>query len=137
MGDEAQPGFENQNRWESVRKTRIGGNQREKTELLKNGTRLTFVRTFLFAGPAPGEQASVECVAWGAGRLYSCGLHGQVVNFVHVHCSWVDRKAPRLWNMTCWASVRPRGTRSPLDLPGASLLIRRRPPWQLALRKGV
>jgi len=32
-------------------------------------------------GPAPGQQASVECVGWGAGRLYSCGLHGQVVEY--------------------------------------------------------
>lgn len=32
-------------------------------------------------GPAPGEQASVESLAWGAGTLYSCGLHGQVVEY--------------------------------------------------------
>jgi len=36
-------------------------------------------------GPAPGLQASVECVAWGAGRLYSCGLHGQVVEYDLLH----------------------------------------------------
>ena len=127
MGDETQPGFENQNRWESVRKTR----------LVEKWDEINFVRILLFAGPAPGEQASVECVAWGAGRLYSCGLHGQVVYSVHGHCSWVDYLLPRLLNMTCWASVRPRGTRSPLDLRGASPLIRRRLPWQLAPRKGV
>jgi len=32
-------------------------------------------------GSAPGEQASVESLAWGAGKLYSCGLHGQVVEY--------------------------------------------------------
>ena len=80
VGDKAQPSFENQNRWESVGKTR----------LVEKWDEINFISTFLFAGPAPGEQASVECVAWGAGRLYSCGLHGQVVYSVHVHCSWVD-----------------------------------------------
>ena len=40
-----------------------------------------FRKHIFLTGPAPGQQASVECVGWGAGRLYSCGLHGQVGDF--------------------------------------------------------
>ena len=44
-------------------------------------TRHTPVLQFVIQPPAASEDVSVESLAWAGGRLFSCGLHGQVVEY--------------------------------------------------------
>lgn len=45
------------------------------------GTQHCLVRRYLVNPEGDGEESSVESLAWAGERLYSCGLHGQVVEY--------------------------------------------------------